>query len=149
MALQYCQATVRVNRHFPYIHALEGALSSELGGGNLYERAGKIYLQEYPPLLDLAWHFYVFIFPVLAMLAALLLITWEWRELPYSLLDKVADAVIALGLLAVLFSYRIHPTLAQRWPSWRTARQRKYTNAVANTEDDSFLFEDNVGQPLR
>src|SRR5207249_5794972 len=38
IGLQYCQATVRVNRQYPYLHTLEETISPALGGGDLYQR---------------------------------------------------------------------------------------------------------------
>ena len=119
IALRYCQTTVWVNRQYPYLHDLEAVISPELGGGNIYHREGKVYLSEYPVVLDVAWIAYVFLFPLIVMCATAALAFWEWRQLPYPILHRLFDSAIALALIAFFFSYRVHPYLASRWKNWR------------------------------
>jgi hypothetical protein len=77
IGLRYCQTSVLVNRQYPYLHTLEEAISPEVGGGDLYQREGKVYLREYPLLLDVAWFAYVILFPLIVMVATLGLAIWE------------------------------------------------------------------------
>jgi len=122
--LQYCQATVRVNRQYPYLHALEDAISPVVGGADLFQREGKVYRREYPLLLDVAWFAYSILFPSIVICAAVWLLASEWSGLPYPLLHRLVDAVSALVLVSVFFIYRVQPALFVTWTSWQQGRQR-------------------------
>lgn len=122
IGLQYCQATVRVNRQYPYLHTLEETISSTLGGGDLYRREGKVYLREYPLLLDVAWFAYGILFPFIVMGAALWLVYSEWFGLPYPLPHLIVDALAALTLIGVFFLYRVQPAIGAKLKNWRQQR---------------------------
>ncbi len=125
IGLQYCQLTVRVNRQYPYLHALEETISPAVGDGELYQREGKVYLREYPLLLDVAWFAYGILFPLLVMSAALWLAMWEWFGLSYSLSHRIVDAFIALALVGVFFLYLMQPTIVSRCRTWKMRRYRR------------------------
>lgn len=115
IALRYCRATVWINRQYPYLHMLEDNISPEVGGNDLYRREGEVYLREYPLLLDVTWIAYGFLFPIIVILAALGLATWEYGRLPYPHLHRVVDALIATVLIVFFLLYRVQPTAAYAW----------------------------------
>lgn len=129
IALRYCQASVQVNRQYPYLHMLEDVISPAFGSGiyqgegqaiapvvntNVYRREGKMYLSEYPVLLEVAGIAYGILFPVIVMIAAGGLIIWEWKYLPYSIPNRAFDTVVTFALLAIFALYRIQPYLAKK-----------------------------------
>lgn len=122
VGLQYCQATIRVNRQYPYLHALEETISPALGGGDVFRREGRVYLREYPLLLDVAWFTYGILFPFIAMGAALWLAHSEWFGLPYPLPHRIVDALAALALVGVFFLYRVQPAIAAKLKNRRQQR---------------------------
>lgn len=125
IALKYCRITVWVSRQYPYLHALEEQISGEVGGGNLYRREGKVYLTDYPPLLDVSWFAYSIFFPFLIMGAALWLFVWEWERLDYPLPHRIFDAVIALAIVGVMLLYRVAPYIKSKSDKWRNVKTWK------------------------
>ncbi len=139
VALRYCQTTVLVSRQYPYLHMLEENISPLVRGvrlyqkddkshfpalhANIYRREGKVYLSEYPLLLDVAWFAYVILFPLIVIVATVGLAFWECTKLPYPLFHRIFDSLIAAALVAFFSLYRIHPWAASQWRKWRT-RQR-------------------------
>jgi hypothetical protein len=127
MGLRYCQTSVLVNRQYPYLHMLEETISPEVGGGDLYQREGKVHLREYPLLLDVAWFAYVILFPLIVMVATLGLAIWEvkltWGLRP--LYHILFDAFVAGTLICVFFLYRVQPALASRWRKWQMRTRNK------------------------
>lgn len=121
IGLRYCQTSVLVNRQYPYLHALEDAISPKVGGDKLYRREGQVYLNEYPLLLDVAWYAYSFLFPIIIIFATVFLIRWEIQQLLYPFLHMFFDVVIALAFLTFIFLYRVHPALV---PHWGTRKKR-------------------------
>lgn len=119
IGLRYCQAAVFVNRQYPYLHMLEETISPAVGGGDLYQREGKVYLSEYPVLLNVAWIAYGFLFPFIAMFAALGLAIWELAWVLYPIPNIFFDAFIAGAFICFYFLYRVQPALASRWAHWR------------------------------
>lgn len=119
IGLRYCQTTVLINRQYPYLDLLEQNISVAVGGGSLYRREGKIYLEEYPFLLDVAWVTYGFVFPVIIMTAAITLAVWEFRKTPFSVYHRGFDLVLAVALIFVFFAYRVYPSLSSRWKQRR------------------------------
>lgn len=120
VGLRYCQTSVLVNRQYPYLHLLEDTISKYVGGGDLYQREGKVYLRGYPLLLNVAWLAYGFFFPIIVMLAAVALVIWEFNRLPYPLYHTVFDAFLAGALTFVFFAYQVHPALSSRWRTMRS-----------------------------
>ncbi len=129
IALRYCQASVQVNRQYPYLHMLENVISPALSSGglyqgdghavtpainNVYRREGKMYLSEYPVLLEVAWVAYGILFPVILILATGGLVIWEWRYLSYPIFNRSFDTIVALTLLACFVLYRVQPYLAKK-----------------------------------
>lgn len=90
---------------------------------NIYRREGKIHLNEYPLLLYVAWFVYVILFPAITMIAAASLAGWEWFKLPYQLLHRIADALIALAIVVFFFLYRVQPFVSQRWSTWEKRKE--------------------------
>lgn len=129
IALRYCQAAINAERQYAYLHRLEEKISRELGDEELYRREGKSYLDDYPLFQDWVWICYVFLFPVIAMLATVVLIGLELTGLPYPSLSKMLDTVIAMAIVVSFYLYRWHPpkqtlnklkdTLRERWTEWR------------------------------
>ena len=124
MGLRYCQTVVWVDRQYPYLHLLEEVLSPELGGGKLYQREGKVYLSEYPLLLDVAWFAYGILFPLILMVATVGLIMWEISRVEYPLLHILLDTLIAYAIITVFILYRVQPAIAS-WLQKRRAHPRR------------------------
>jgi hypothetical protein len=124
MGLRYCQTSVLVNRQYPYLHSLEETISPELGGGDLYQREGKVYLREYPLLLDVAWFAYGILFPLIVMFATFGLAIWELSRVLYPLPHILFDTFIAGALIIFFFLYRVQPAIASRWRKWQTRPPR-------------------------
>jgi hypothetical protein len=122
VGLRYCQISVLVNRQYPYLHTLEKAISPSVGGDDLYQREGKVYLREYPLLLDVAWFAYCILFPLIAIFATVALATWEITHVPYPFYHKLFDTFVAIALACFFFLYRMQPTLTSRW---RRKRRRE------------------------
>lgn len=129
IGLRYCQVTVHVNRQYPYLHLLEEKISPRIGGGNLYRREGKVYLTEYPLLLDVAWFAYGFLFPLIVILAASALIAWEFSRLPYPIYHLIFDAFVGGALILFFILYRIQPTIASGWRRWRSWLRKRRPQA--------------------
>ena len=132
IGLRYCQTSVLVNRQYPYLHTLEEAISPEVGGGDLYQREGKVYLREYPLLLDVAWFAYGILFPFIVMFATFGLAIWELTWVLYPLYHIFFDAFIAGALICFFFLYRVQPALASRWRKWQM-RSRNKQNSLQTT----------------
>lgn len=115
IGLRYCRTSVLVNRQYPYLHGLEKSISQEVGGGDLYQREGKVYLNEYPLLLDVAWFAYCILFPLIVIFATAGLTIWEITQVSYSFYHKLFDAFIAINLISFFFLYRMQPALASQW----------------------------------
>lgn len=109
IALRYCQAAINAKRQYAYLHRLEEKISRELGDEELYRREGKSYLGDYPLFQDWVWICYVFLFPVIAMLATVALVGLEVARLPYPLPNKVFDAAIATAVVVSFYLYQWHP----------------------------------------
>lgn len=125
VGLQYCRTSLLVNRQYPYLHELEVAISPKVGGGNLYQREGKVYATEYPLLLDVAWIAYGVLFPLIMLLATLGLICWEWKCLPKTI-NTIFDTAIALLLVLYFFLYRFAPECSSRWRKWKAHKRSKH-----------------------
>jgi hypothetical protein len=125
IGLRYCQTSVLVNRQYPYLHILEEAISPELGGGDLYQREGMVYLREYPLLLDVAWFAYVILFPLIVMFATLGLAIWEFIWVLYPLYHILFDAFVAGAFICFFFLYRVQPALASQWRKWQVRLRNK------------------------
>jgi hypothetical protein len=123
--LRYCQTSVLVNRQYPYLHTLEEAISPQLGGGDLYQREGTVYLREYPLLLDVAWFAYIILFPLIVMFAPLGVAIWEFISVSYPRYHVLFDAFIAFVLICFFFLYRVHPALASQWRKWQVRLRNK------------------------
>jgi hypothetical protein len=128
IGLRYCQASVLVNRQYPYLHALEETISPAVGGGDLYQREGTVYLREYPLLLDVAWFAYVILFPLIVMCATLGLAFWEFTSVVYPIYHRLFDVFIAIALICFFFLYRVQPAIASKWRKWQTQRRKKQDN---------------------
>lgn len=124
MGLRYCQSTILVNRQYPYLHSLEDAIAPEFGEDDIYRREGKVYLREYPLLLDVAWFAYGILFPLIVMFATCGLIIWELSWVLYPLAHILFDAFIACALIVFFFIYRVQPTISNRWRKWQTRSSR-------------------------
>jgi hypothetical protein len=119
ISLRYCQISVLVIRQYPYLHLLEETMSPHLGGGDLYQREGKVYLRGYPLLLDVAWFAYHVLFPIIVITAACSLVVWEFNQLSYPVAHKIFDITIASALTIFFFLYRVQPFLASGLEKWR------------------------------
>lgn len=125
IGLRYCQISVLVNRQYPYLHTLEKTISPNVGGGDLYQREGRVYLREYPLLLDVAWFAYCILFPLIVIFATLGLAIWEITRVSYPFYHKLFDALVASALIYFFFLYRMQPALASRWRKWQMRSRKK------------------------
>ncbi len=130
IVLRYCQASIFVERQYPYVHLLERSISSLVRRSlslneNVYQREGKVYLNEYPVLLDVAWIAYVVVFPLILIVATVGLLCWEWTRLPYPWPHKVFDSLVTAALLTFFVLYRVQPYVANRWRRRRKQRRNK------------------------
>jgi hypothetical protein len=121
--LRYCQASILVDRRYRYIHYLEDRISPALGGDGVYRREGKFYLDNYPLILNVTWLAYVIIFPMIALVATVGLLVWEWHELPYRWFHLVFDSAVATALMVVLFLYRVQPYVARKFKALNSKRR--------------------------
>lgn len=130
IVIRYCQDSIFVERQYPYVHLLERSISPLVRRSltldeNVYQREGKVYLNEYPVLLDVAWYAYVVVFPLILISATLGLIYWEWTQLPYPWMHRAFDSAVAAALLVFFFLYRVQPYWANRWRRRRKWRRKK------------------------
>lgn len=154
ISLRYCQAAILVSRQYDYVHMLEESISPILRGSqrhrteetiiapllheDIYHREGKVYLRGYPMLLNVAWIAYVYIFPVIVILASGGLIAWEWRRLPYPILNRAFDSVMAFTLVFFLLLYWVIPSSVQRWTMKKERKSEEKRKRLADqTVSDS------------
>lgn len=114
IVLRYCQLCVSVERSYPYVHDLENVISGGLGDGISFCREGKAYLDNYPPLLNLAWRAYGYVVPLIVGGATVALVCVEWNRRLTPLAHKWLDTAMGAGIILVLISYRVFPTLYQQ-----------------------------------
>lgn len=119
VSLRYCSISIAVDRQYPYVHYLEEQISPMVGGDQLYQREGYVYLTDYPMLLNVAWLAYVVVFPLIVTAASIAFLWWEWRELPYQVAHQVFDTAIGTAVIGCFFLYRVQPYVARRWRRWR------------------------------
>lgn len=137
IALRYCQTSIWVDRHYPYVHLLEETISPLVGGGNLYQREGRVYLDRYPLALNAAWYAYVWVFPLVALIATAGLIFLEWDRLPYPWFHRGFDTIVGATILLCFFLYRVQPYVSEKC---RTAVEkcrstwRRWTNTEETNE---------------
>ncbi len=113
VALNYCRAAAHIERQYLYLHTLEDWISAALGDDSLYRREGRVYLTNYPLFLNWAWFLYVIVFPVVLILACLVLVGHQWFSLPYSIWHKSFDTIMALFILASFAVYTVVPRLGR------------------------------------
>ncbi len=139
LALRYCRVAIHIDRQYDYVHMLEQNISpilrnsqghkagetvpTQLLDEDIYQREGTVYLRGYPLLLNATWIAYVVIFPIILLVATIGLITWEWRRLPYPVLNRAFDTGVALALIAFLVLYRVAPYIAEKY---REKSERKH-----------------------
>lgn len=114
IVLRYCQLCVSIERNYSYVHDLENAISGWLGDGVSFCREGKAYLNKYPPLLNLAWRAYGYGVPLIVGGSTVALVSVEWNRLLTPLAHKWLDTAMGAGIILVLVSYRVFPTLHQQ-----------------------------------
>lgn len=129
IGLRYCQMAVFVNRQYPYLHYLEARISPAVGGEDLYHREGKVYLREYPLLLNVAWIAYGVLFPLIIMCATVALLSLELSQLPYPRYHLYFDVFIGGALIFFYFAYRVEPTISSIIRKVRTWWQNRRSRA--------------------
>lgn len=107
ITLRYCQATISVERQYDYLHTLEDKISARLGDDELYRREGRAYLNKYPTFSDWAWRFYVDLLPLIVAFAVAVLAYQEYTGSGNSLLSRLVDAGIAVGVVLSFILFRI------------------------------------------
>lgn len=139
IALRYCQTTILIERQYPYLHMLERIISGLLRTAptdnsdklsatssldpDIYQREGHVYLNEYPLLLNVTWFAYVILFPLIVIAATTGLMAIEWAKLPYPLVHRIFDTIIATAIVISFFLYQMQPRIAAKWSKWRKRRQ--------------------------
>ncbi len=134
ISLRYCRTSVWVNRHYPYVHHLEEVISPGLGGGDIYRREGKVYLQDYPPILNVAWFAYAYFFPILVIAATGGLLIWEYRQLTYAWPHRLLDGAVGITLITLFFIYRVQPSMAAQWKTLREWWARRHASKQASPQ---------------
>lgn len=139
IALRYCQGTIFVERQYPYLHMLERTISGLLRAAplddagkpsatpqldpDIYQREGHVYLNEYPLLLNVTWFAYVILFPLIVIGATSALVAVEWAKLPYPLVHRSFDTIIAIAIVICFYLYQMQPRIAAKWNKRRKARE--------------------------
>lgn len=142
IAMRYCQDAVLVHRQYDYLHLLEENISPLVRGvavdqpdhagsasalhPDIYHREGAVYLSKYPLVLNVVWIAYVFIFPIIVIVATAWLTYLVWTDLPYPLPHRILDTVIALAIVALFLFYRVIPEVSSKWTrfqAWRVGRR--------------------------
>lgn len=112
--LRYCQVSVFIDRQYSYIHTLEKKISPLVGGGDLYQREGEVYLRGYPLLFNVAFYAYTVMFPLILITATASLWAWESNQLSIPWWHRFADLLLAIVIIATLFLYRMQPYLTSK-----------------------------------
>lgn len=115
VVLQYCQTSVHIERQYNYLHAVENGLSSTYGGGVIFHREGKVYMDDYPWLSWWAWFFYTLMFPAIIVVAVLTLIALERFGLNEPRYYFGYNCVSAIAILISLALYRFLPPFFRLW----------------------------------
>lgn len=105
--LKYCQLSILIERQYGYLHKLEDRISNLFGDLNAYCRDGSAYLDKYPLFSNLAWIFYVAIFPIIIILSIGLLIYREQSSVAVPYYHLLYDIFIACGIIIAFIFYRI------------------------------------------
>lgn len=114
IGLRYCQGSLAIDRQYPYLHELERTISPLVGGGNLYQREGEVYLNKYPLMLNGAWFAYVVLFPLLLLTATVTFVVAEWLRLDRPWPHSLFDSGIGLILICFFYLYRFEPYVRER-----------------------------------
>ncbi len=125
ITLRYCQVSIFIDRQYRYVHILEQHISPMVGGGDLYQREGEVYLRGYPLLFNVAYYAYIIIFPIILISASVSLWVWERNQLPTHWLHKAFDLVLAISIIGSLFLYRMQPYLTGKVRQYWTRLARK------------------------
>jgi hypothetical protein len=107
IVLKYCQLSILIERQYDYLHKLEDRISNFFGDLIAYCREGRAYLDNYPLFSDLAWIFYVAIFPIIIILSIGLLIYREQNSVVVPYYHLLYDIFIACGIIIAFILYRI------------------------------------------
>jgi hypothetical protein len=103
VVMRYCQAGVRLERLYDYVHRLEEQLADRVGGA-AFTREGKAYLSDYPAFSAWAHWLYTVAFPLLLALMVLARIArdlrgrWPWPGLVWVDLSIGLALVVSLAL---------------------------------------------------
>jgi hypothetical protein len=115
VVLKYCQLTKSVERQYGFLHLLEDKISDALGDDDVYRREGRVYLQDYPALLNWAWIYYTILFP-LALLSGTLYLYKVELSLPYSAPSQIFDTFFVVSVVVSLVLYRFLPRRKRALP---------------------------------
>ena len=138
VVLDYCRKSIWVSRSYRYVHELEKTISPQLDAGDMYQREGHWYANNYPMLLNASWIAYVFVFPVILFVATIGLLSWELKRLDYPWFHKAFDVAISFVLLAVFVLYQVQPYIAQKIRDRRERRKDRTLKHRKRSTADSF-----------
>jgi hypothetical protein len=103
--IRYVQATVYVERQYPYIKRTEEKLSATLKEPEFITREGKSYLGFYPTVNDFIHFLYTKAFPAVAVIAVFGKIIVEWWQSGGVSAFLVLDSILALCTLTLVIIY--------------------------------------------
>jgi len=109
IVLKYCQSSILIERQYEYLHHLENKISQLFGDQNLYCREGRAYLNKYPLFSNLAWIFYILLFPTIVMLSVGLIIYLERYKIEAPLYHLIYDSILTIGVIISFILYRFYP----------------------------------------
>ncbi|MFQ5753659.1 MAG: hypothetical protein ACE5HI_16845 [bacterium] len=106
--VRYFQATILVERQYPYIHQLEKEIS--VIAGDSFHREGRAYLENYPFFSKWTWALYTIVFPAILSLAAIVKAYNEFQIRDILAANYYLNCVFFLMLLVsiVLYIMQIH-----------------------------------------
>lgn len=107
VVLKYCQLSIIVERQYDYLHKLEDRVSNFFGDLTTYCREGRAYLDKYPLFSNLAWIFYVAIFPIIIIISIGLLIYREQNSVVVPYYHLLYDIFVSCIIIIAFILYRI------------------------------------------
>ena len=106
--VRYYQTTIFVERQYSYIEVIETEIVKETGL-SCFERESKVYLSNYPKVLDLIHIFYTWAIPILLQVINTVKIILEWKAKPNAAATWVDTLIyVFLLVLTILFLIFMH-----------------------------------------
>lgn len=106
-ALRYCQNITLIERQYTYLHSLEDVIADDINIEPIYRRESKVYLDQYPSILDMAWYFYIYFIPITLILATIQLLSLMWKSNDDISPHRILNTIIGVLIVCLLFVHRI------------------------------------------